>query len=427
MNYDEAIAFIHGTAKFGSKLGLTNITKLLELLGDPHKKLKFFHVAGTNGKGSTCCYIANMFYAAGYKTGLFISPYIEVFTERMQVDFRNIDNESLVRYVEMVKDQIDVMIAQGYNHPTEFEIDTAVAMLHFYYSKCDVVVLEVGLGGRLDSTNVIEDPLATVICTIEMDHMAVLGNTLEAIAYEKAGIIKKGRPCIIYGDNQPCTYDVICRRANDMGAPVTIVDFNNIKNVCYKNYSYTFDFEDIKDLKINMFGDYQIKNACTAIKAVQTINEIKLSEKDIRKGLENTKWPGRSEILCRDPFIMCDGCHNPEGIRSLKNTIIKYFPDKKKIFVMAVMRNKEYEKMIEDIFPLADIGIAVRPDYPRALELDTLAACMAQYCGNTKTFDKIDDGMDYAISRYDSNSVIFTFGSLYYIADVKNYVRKMVK
>ena len=185
MNYEEAIKYIHSVGKFGSKLGLINITKLLDLLNNPQNDLKFIHVAGTNGKGSTCNYIAHMLHAAGYRTGLFISPYIEKFGERMQVDFKNIDNRSLVTNVQKVKDCIDVMLESGYNHPTEFEINTAVAMLYFKQKRCDVVVLEVGLGGRLDSTNVIKSALATVICTIEKDHMGVLGDTLQKIAFGK--------------------------------------------------------------------------------------------------------------------------------------------------------------------------------------------------------------------------------------------------
>jgi len=424
MNYNDAVAYIHSASKFGSKLGLANITKLLELLGNPQKELNFIHVAGTNGKGSTSCFIANILYSSGYKTGLFISPYVESFGERMQVNFKNIDDDSLIQNVEMVKETIDVMLEQGFNHPTEFEIDTAIAMLYFQQSKCDVVVLEVGLGGRLDSTNVIESSLSTVICTIEKDHMSILGDTLEKIAYEKAGIIKKGCSVVVYGSNDACTYEVIKTQCKIMSAPYQIVDFNQISDIRYYDYSYTFNFESFKDLKINMFGDHQIKNACTAIKAVQAATSLEISEASIREGLKNTKWPGRLEILSRNPLVICDGAHNPEGIRSLKNTVVKYFPDKKKIFVMAVMKNKEYEKMIEDIFPIADVAIAVRPSYDRALELDILKETIQKYCKNTKAFDKIEDGLDYAVENAVENSVICTFGSLYYIANVKNYVRK---
>lgn len=424
MNYNDAIAYIHSTSKFGSKLGLENITKLLELLDNPQDNLRFIHVAGTNGKGSTCNYIAHMLYAAGYKTGLFISPYIESFGERMQVNFQNIDDDSLVRNVEQIKEKIDIMIEQGYNHPTEFEIDTAIAMMHFRQSACDVVVLEVGLGGKLDSTNVIKSPLVSVICTIEKDHMAILGDTLEKIAFEKAGIIKPNCPVVVYGANEPCTYEVIKARAKSMNAPYSVVDFNAISNIRFNDYSYIFDFESHKDLRINMFGDHQIRNACTAIKAIEEVKELDVPEDAIKQGLNDARWPGRMEVLSRKPLIICDGAHNPEGIRSLKNTLLKYFPEKRKIFIMAVMRNKEYEEMIADIFPLADIAIAVRPDYDRALELNILKDNMQKYCKNTHAFDKIDKGLDYAISQTDDNTIICTFGSLYYIADVKNYIRK---
>jgi len=423
MNYEEAIKYIHSVGKFGSKLGLINITKLLDLLNNPQNDLKFIHVGGTNGKGSTCNYIAHMLHAAGYRTGLFISPYIEKFGERMQVDFKNIDNRSLVTNVQKVKDCIDVMLESGYNHPTEFEINTAVAMLYFKQKRCDVVVLEVGLGGRLDSTNVIKSPLATVICTIEKDHMGVLGDTLQKIAFEKAGIIKHASPVVVYGDNEPCTYDVIEAQAEKTGAPYFVVNFENISNIRYSDYGYTFDFERYTDLRINMFGDYQVKNACTAVKAVEA-SKLKVSEEAIRKGLLKAKWPGRLEVLSKNPLIICDGSHNPEAVRSLKNTLIKYFPDKKKILIMGVMKNKEYEKMIEDIFPLADMGIAIRTQCNRALELDILQQTMQKYCKNTYSFDKIEDGLDYAVANADNNTVICTFGSLYYIADVKNYVRR---
>ncbi len=426
MNYEQAVEYIHSISKFGSKLGLTNITKLLDLLGNPHDKLKFVHVGGTNGKGSTSNYIANILYQAGYRVGFFISPYIEKFTERIQVDFQNIEEDCLVKNVELIQEKIQIMLDQGYNHPTEFEVNTALGMLYFQQKACDLVVLEVGLGGRMDSTNVINTPLVSVICTIDIDHIGVLGDTIEQIAFEKAGIIKPLVPLVIYGDNPQVAYEVIEEQAKEKNAPSERVDFSKISNVRYEDFSYTFDFEKYKDLKINIFGEYQIKNACTAIKAVEKLKAYNITIDHIKKGLERAKWPGRLEIVSKDPFVLTDGAHNIQGIRSLKETILKYFPDKRKIFVMAVMRNKDYDHMIEEIFPYADMAVALRPDYERALERDILVDTISKYCANTFTFDKIEEGLDFVVSQADENTIICTFGSLYYIADVKKYFQKRV-
>jgi len=313
MNYTEAVDFIENAAMFGMKLGLTNISKLLELLGNPQKSMNIIHVAGTNGKGSVCSYITNILMAAGYKTGMFTSPYLEKFTERMQVNLENIPDDKVVEYVEILKAKIAIMVNEGFNHPTFFELNTAMTLMYFKESNCDAVVLEVGLGGRYDSTNVIDNPVVSVITTIGYEHMTILGDTLGEIAYQKAGIIKKDRPVAIYGDISEEALTIIKWVAAENGSKFKISDFTGLENIKPINTGYKFDYNKMTGIEIGMMGQHQIKNACLAIDAVAIMTENKLAVPDsaIRTGLRNTRWPGRVEIINEAPVIICDATHNP--------------------------------------------------------------------------------------------------------------------
>ncbi len=427
MTYEEAIEFINSAAVFGSKLGLANITALLELLGNPQEGMKIVHVAGTNGKGSVCAYTARILMEAGYRTGLFTSPYLEKFTERIQVDFKNIPDELLVEYVMKIKDIIKVMTERGMNHPTFFELNTAIAFMYFKNSKCDAVVLETGLGGRFDSTNVIRDPLVSVITTISFDHMKILGDTIEKIAFEKAGIIKEGRPVVVYGNNPPGAVDVINKKAEEMNSPVYFANFELIKNIEVTKTGYIFDYDNAKGLEINMLGRHQIKNACLAYETAKilSLNGLSISPDNIKGGLENTKWPGRIEIISEKPLIICDATHNPEGATVLKEALEERFPDKRTVFVMGVMKDKEYEKMAQVILKGAYGAVAARPDWHRALDEKVLLQTIKRYCKNSFSDDTIKAAIDRAIRMAGEDGLVCTTGSLYYVADVKRYVREL--
>lgn len=426
MNYNDAVEFINNAAVFGSKLGHENIRKLLELLDNPQEGMKIIHVAGTNGKGSVCSYIANILVQAGYRTGLFTSPYLEKFTERIQIDFKNIPDDRLVTYVELLKEKINIMVTAGYNHPTFFELNTAISFLYFRDAACDAVVLEVGLGGRLDSTNIIKSPVVSVITTIGYDHMAILGDTLGEIAYEKAGIIKQGRPVVVYGDNDEEAMRVIGAKAGETGSDMIVSNFNSISNIRMNEKGYVFDYKGNKDIKINMLGKHQIKNACLAYDAAVAMGEngLPVKEEDIRTGLENTVWPGRIEIINERPVIICDATHNPQGAKVLRDTLIERFNGRRIVYVMGVMKDKDYEKMAQIVLNDAYAVITVTPDWHRALDAGILLETIKKYCQKAYAGDTIESAMKTALDLVGVDGIICTFGSLYYVADVKKFVRE---
>ncbi len=426
MNYDQAVSYIHETKKYGSKLGLTNISKLLELLGNPQDYLSFVHVAGTNGKGSVCAYIATTLVKAGYKTGLFISPYIEKFTERIQIDFNNMKEEHLVDVVLRVKHCVNLMLINKMNHPTEFEINTAIAMTYFHEQHCDIVVLETGLGGRFDSTNVIKKNEVSIITALGFDHVAVLGNSIDKIAFEKAGIIKDNCPVVIYGRNNLMAIEVIKHVAVIKKAKVTLSNYKLVNNLNGNEDGYTFDYKHISNLSIGLRGIHQVDNAITALEALFILQKkgYSINTAHIIKGFKNTKWPGRLEVLSKTPYIMCDGAHNPQAANALKEYFDKFHHGKKIIFLMGVMSNKEYDQMAAILVKDAKGVICVQVDNERALPKEQLAKTCKKYCHNVLVSDTIASGMDTAVKMWNKQDVICSFGSLYLIADVKKYVRE---
>lgn len=426
MNYTDAVEFINSAAVFGMKLGLENIRKLLDLLGNPQDQIKSVHIAGTNGKGSVCSFITNMLVAEGYRTGLFTSPYIEKFTERIQVDFENIPEDKLIEYVEILKGKIEIMTKEGFHHPTFFELNTAISFMYFKEMNCDAAVIETGLGGRLDSTNIIKNPVLSVITTIGYDHMAILGNTLGEIAFEKAGIIKPGRPLALYGGNDKEAVMAIRKKADESGSIVYESDFELIENVKIVDTGYIFDYKSFKNLEIRMLGKHQINNACLALDAAVIMNRngLFVSDESIRNGLLNTKWPGRVEIINHKPLVICDATHNPQGAVVLKRTLEERFAGKKFVFVMGVMKDKNYEEMAEIVLKNAYAVVTATPNWHRALDAKILLETVKKYCENAFAGDTIRAAMDKALELAGNDGAVCSFGSLYYIADVKKYVRE---
>ena len=313
MNYESALEYIHAVQWAGHKPGLTRTRTLLAALGDPHKQLRFIHVAGTNGKGSTAAMLASCLQAAGYRVGLYTSPFINRFNERIQVNGQQIPDEELVRLVERVKPAAGAMA----DVPTEFEIITALGMLYFAERHCDIVVLEVGLGGTLDSTNVIDPPECAVITALGMDHVKELGPTLADIATAKAGIIKPGSPVVSYG-GVPEADAVILRVAKERNAPLTVVDFDKLKFEGGDLDAVTFDFDGLDGVKLPLIGSYQPRNAAVAITALRVLRGRgwNIPEEAIRRGLETVSWPGRFELLRHTPPFLLDGSHNAHGMRA---------------------------------------------------------------------------------------------------------------
>lgn len=420
MNYEEAIEYIHGTLKFGSKLGLHNIGELLKLMGDPQKKLKFVHVAGTNGKGSTCAFISSILMEAGYRTGIYTSPFIQRFSERIKIGEAEISTDELAEITAYVKTKVDKMLEMGENHPTEFEIVTAIAFEYFCRNKCDIVVLEVGLGGRFDSTNVIDTPELAVITTISYDHTDRLGKTLPEIAFEKAGIIKHGGDVVIYGQCKEveAVFEEACA---SRGAYPHKVDFTDLVSGTYDINGQTFSLDGYENLQISLLGSHQQHNAAVAVRAVEILRSkgYNIPEDAIRSGLKKTKWPGRLEVVSKAPVVLVDGAHNIEGASVLRKALDEYFPGKAVIFIMGVLRDKDYASMISKVLPGCKRLYTVTPDSPRALTANELAQAAYKYCKNIVICDTIEQAVKKCIEAASNDDVICSFGSLYYVGEVR--------
>lgn len=426
MNITEALSFIHKTVWLGSKPGLSRTEHLLSLMGNPHKKLKFVHVAGTNGKGSTSACIASILKEAGYKTGLYTSPYINVFNERMQIDGEMISDDELCTLCEYIKPLSDSMTD---DLPTEFELITALAMEYFYRNKCDIVVLEVGMGGELDSTNVIDSPEAAVICAIDLDHTSFLGDTVEEVASAKAGIIKEGTSVALY-DCEKSVYDVFDSKCKEVGASLVTAGFDKIENVKTTLRFIEFDFGRYKNLKLGLVGSYQPKNASVAITAIELLREkgYNISDENIYNGLRNVSWAGRFEILGENPVFVLDGAHNPHGMRATVESLCEHFKDRKITFVVGAMADKDVKGMMGMLLPLADSFIAVKPDNPRAMKAKDLACLLSDLGAESQSCDTVAQGVKTALDRAGNDGIVACLGSLYFSGEIrKAYLELMEK
>lgn len=424
MNYEEALRYINDQEKFGSNLRLDTIRRLLELLGNPHKDLKCIHIAGTNGKGSTSSYIATMLKEAGYKVGLFTSPYLERFNERIAINGEDIPNGRLAEITEKVKDKIEIMIQKEYEHPTTFEIVTAIGFVYFKEENVDYVVLEVGLGGRLDATNVIDESLLSIITTIDYDHMDFLGDTLGKIAYEKAGIIKEKGLVLSYPQKEEAM-EVIEKVCEEKEAELTICPMENVKIVELNEFGGSFDYhfnsQTFKNLEISLIGEHQIYNAALAVTAIALLREkglVNISDEQIRSGLKKARWKGRLEVLNRHPLFVIDGAHNPQGVRTLADNL-KRFKYNRLILGIGILKDKEVEKIVEIITPLADEIVITEANIYRKMEAEKLEKLINKYNKNTHVEKDIKKAIDKTYELAKEDDLILFMGSLYLIGDVR--------
>lgn len=420
MNYEEALQFIHSPKHSRMSLGLDHIRLLMNALGNPEKQLKIVHIAGTNGKGSIASYLSHILGKAGYKTGLFTSPYIERFNERIKINQEDISDDSLAKITEMVKNKIE----EEQIPTTEFEIMTAIAFQYFYEQQCDMVVLEVGLGGRLDSTNVIEHPLLSIITSISYDHQAFLGSTLTEIAGEKAGIIKENTPVLLYSQEKEAE-DVIYRVAHEKNSLVFQPDFSQITNMSTDLSGQSFDYKSLKDLKITLLGEHQLKNAAVVLEAVKLLHEngIHIDEEALRLGLAETTWPGRFEIIHQNPIVVIDGAHNIDSINALVDNLTKYFHNKKIIAILGILKDKDVEEMIERVSPVVDRFITVTPGNPRAIKAEDLALRLTDKNQLALASQSFEGAIDLALEEAGEDGIICSFGSLYYIGEIRKIMK----
>ena len=416
MTYTEALDYIHSVAWRGSRPGLSRTNELLEKLGSPEKDMRFIHVAGTNGKGSVCSMLDSALRAAGYRTGLYTSPYIERFNERMRVDGADITDAELAELTAEVRPIADSMT----DRPTEFELITAIAFLFFKRRGCDVVVLEVGMGGRLDSTNVIAAPLVSVITVVALDHTAVLGDTVEKIAFEKAGIIKKGRP-VVYGGRDDAAFGVIKDRAAALGCAVVRTDTGAI-TVKEQTVSGTlFDYGGLTDLKISLCGTYQPENAAAAVETLRILRSMgfAVTEKALRAGLASAVWHARFELLSdKDPVAVFDGSHNPQGINAACDSAEKLLGGRA-VLLMGVLADKDYSAMVKRAAAVSQNVFTVAPPSPRALPAEDLAAAFGAL-GVPASPGDIKSAVAGAVACARASGLpLLMLGSLYMYGEVK--------
>ena len=421
MNYEEALEYIHAVQWAGHKPGLSRTRTLLAALGDPHKTLKFVHVAGTNGKGSTAAMLASCLQAAGYRVGLFTSPFINRFNERIQINGEQIPDEALVQLVEQARPAADAMT----DIPTEFEIITALGMLWFARQQCDIVVLEVGLGGTLDSTNVIDPPECAVITALGMDHVKELGPTLADIAAAKAGILKPGSPAVSYG-GVPEADAVIARVAKEQHAPLTVVDFSKLRFDGGDLDEVTFDFDGLDGVRLPLIGSYQPRNAAVAITALRVLRGRgwDIPEQAIRKGLETVKWPGRFELLRRAPAFVLDGSHNAHGMRATVQSLRDRFPGEKFVFLLSIMADKDVDEMLDLLAPLAKQFVTVAAHTPRALPAETLAEAIRTRSIPAEAAPGIKEGVARAV-ELGGQGPVCALGTLYFSGEVREAFQKL--
>jgi len=426
MNYDEALEYIHGTMRFGSKLGLQNIANLLELMGNPHKQLKYIHIAGTNGKGSTTAMITRILQEQGYRVGMYTSPYIEDFRERIQINGEYITKEALASLTGRIKEFVQIMVDKGLNHPTEFEIITALAFQYYFEQKCDYVVLEVGMGGRFDATNIIDCPLVSVITAISMDHMEYLGNTLDKIAFEKCGIIKENGIVVVYPEQAPEVMEVIRNVSQQRHAEVLKADCSEVFHLSDSLQGIEFSYKQYKNLRLSIIGRHQVLNAVTAITAIEALREyhgVAVSKDSIMKGLSKVQWPGRLEVLSQNPLFIIDGAHNFAGIQALKSFIDNYIKDRRIILVIGMLADKEYEKSVAEIAPTAHSVVATMPVSSRALDGNELGKVASKYCKNVVVENDYKKAVMLAMQNMKDGEAVLCCGSLYLVG----YVRKFYK
>ncbi len=417
MNYSEALSYIHSVCWKGSVPGLSRTRELLRRIGNPEKQLKFVHIAGTNGKGSTAAMLSSILERSGLTVGLYTSPFINRFNERMQVNHTCIGDAELAELTEWIRPQADAME----DVPTEFELITALAMEFFRRKGCDIVVLEVGMGGELDSTNVIDTPEAAVICAMGYDHTRELGDTMTEIASAKAGIIKPGGQVVAYGQNPEAqaVFERVCR---ERGATLRYPDYGALTAGAFDLTGQSFSYRELKDLWIPLAGAYQLNNAAVAITAAQVLREEgwPVTDETIRQGLRETSWPARFEVLQRHPVFIVDGGHNPHGIQATAESLRRIFPGRQFFFVVGVMADKDVEHILGYIVPLARRFFTVRPDNPRAMAAEELAARIRAMGAPAEAAASVADGVKKALAAAGEEGVCCALGSLYMSGDVRN-------
>ena len=422
MTLDEALRYIHEVCWKGTIPGLERIQALLDAMGNPERKCKFVHVTGTNGKGSTCAMVASILRKAGYKTGLYTSPYLIRFNERIQINGEQISDADICELTEYVKPFAESI----FERPTEFEMVTAIGFEYFARHKCDIVVCEVGMGGEFDATNVIPAPEAAVICNIGLDHTEVLGNTLEKIAGAKAGIIKPGCDAVLYRE-RPSVEAVFEERCKALNAPLHKADFGSLHLLSHSLEGQFFDWERFHALRLPLLGEHQLHNAAVALTTARVLQKRgwKITDAQIREGIESVRWPGRFELMRKDPMFIIDGGHNPQCIQALVKNIQDYLAGRPLTILTGVLADKDYNCMYRNVEPYAKEFITVTPGNPRALNAHDLAQYLSQFGKPVTACDAVADGVRLAVEHAGKDGVVLCYGSLYMIGEIEAGLQRL--
>lgn len=412
MNYKESVEYIHSLLQFGIKPGLERISMLLSSLGNPQDKIKTVHIAGTNGKGSTSTHIANILTSAGHKTGLYTSPYVLSFCERIQIDGESISEEKLSKTVTKVQKEIFKLNEKGIVI-TEFEAITAVAFLYFYEEKCDFAVIEVGLGGRFDATNVLSSPKASVITSISLDHTKILGDTLPKITFEKCGIIKEGVPVVTSANQNSEVLSVIEQTARDRNCNLTVTNPKNAEIISDKLGETVFEY-DGENYTLHLCGEHQIENA---VNAIETARLLGISEEFIKSGIAKTQMLARMEIIGKEPLIIRDGGHNEGCAKALRNFILRYRIKNIKMLV-GMMADKDTDRYLQLVCPLCDSVTVCTPSNPRAESAEDLLISAKKYCKEAFATQNPKEAYEQVLRSANKDGTVLLCGSFYLMSDI---------
>lgn len=416
MNYEQAMEYIYSTSWMGSILGLTRMRELMQRLGNPQDQIPTIHIAGTNGKGSTAAMLAEILTQAGYRTGLYTSPAIHYFGERMMIGGEPIAEEDIARLTERMKEAAEGMEQK----PTEYELITALSFLYFA-ENCEIGIIETGMGGLLDATNVISKPVLSIITPIGKDHIKELGDTIEAIAEQKAGIIKEGAPVVLAEQDEAVT-DVIRRIAREKSADLSIAKRDSLTPLTHALTGQDFLYAGER-YTLALLGQYQLQNAATTLCAVEQLRHLgwSISTESLKRGLSAVRWPGRFEVLHTAPTVILDGAHNPQGAASLLENLQTYFPGQCITMIVGILADKEYNKVVECFASLPSRWIAVTPHSDRALPANELARSLREYHAEVDVIESVSQALSQTMERVKPDEVICVFGTLTLIDEVRKF------
>lgn len=426
MSWQEMLDYIDQLQQYGSVPGLDNMKNLCEKLGHPEQKLKFVHIAGTNGKGSVLALLSETLKEAGYRVGRYISPTIFEYRERIQIGGRYITKKDLAHQMSVMKRICSELVEEGKPHPTVFEIETAVCFNYFFEKQCDIVVLECGMGGLLDATNVIRNTLVEVFASISYDHMAILGKSLGAIAAQKAGIMKPGSKAVaLKGEGE--VEEVLLQKASEVEIPLVFADPSKVTGVKSTLDKQTFSYGAYKNLSITLPGRYQLENAALAIEAVEALREsgLSISEKAVRQGFLKAVWPGRFQVIAKKPYFIADGAHNRDGAVKLAQSVDFYFTNKRIIYIMGMLRDKEQEEVLKVTSPYAEQILTIPTKGSRGLSSYDLACMAREYHEKVTSLDSVQEAVELAYLMADKDTVIIAFGSLSYLGELITLVESI--